>query len=344
IINLTGFSGLTKSSPGDNATGGVTLYIHKSVLFSEIQLDTDLQAVAVRVSAKKTLTVCNIYLPPSLDVNFSALEHLIQQLPAPFVLVGDLNAHSPLWGDVRQDSRGQMIEELLNDYNLCLLNTGEPTYRHHSHHSFSVPDVSICDPSLALEFDWLTHKDLCGSDHFPIILKTSLRDDEPAAEHWKFDRADWMSFRTLCMSRLSDELALSEDPVAQFTNTLIEIANQTIPKSHTSKNKLPKVPWFNDACKQAIKERKKAQRKLFRNPTAENVLAFKQLKAKARHIIKTQKKTSWQNFCSSLTSKTKPKTVWKAIRKIKGKKSTSSLGHLKVNGKLLTDKKQIANL
>ncbi|WP_419608192.1 hypothetical protein, partial [Thiolapillus sp.] len=68
------------------------------------------------------------------------------------------------------------------------------------------------------------------------------------------------------------------------------------------------------------------------------------MKAKARHIIKTQKKTSWQSFCSSLTSKTKPKTVWKAIRKIKGKKSTSSLGHLKVNGKLVTDKKQIANL
>ncbi|WP_419640406.1 hypothetical protein, partial [Thiolapillus sp.] len=143
---------------------------------------------------------------------------------------------------------------------------------------------------------------------------------------------------------MSDELALSEDPVARFTDTLIEIANQTIPKSHISKNKLPKVPWFNDVCKQAIKERKKAQRKLFRNPTAENVLAFKQLKAKARHIIKTQKKTSWQSFCSSLTSKTKPKTVWKAIRKIKGKKSTSSLGHLKVNGKLITDKKQIANL
>ena len=49
-------------------------------------------------------------------------------------------------------------------------------------------------------------------------------------------------------------------------------------------------------------------------------------------------------FLSSLTSKTKPKTVWKAIRKIKGKKSTSSLGHLKVNGKLITDKKQIENL
>ena len=120
ITHLNVFSGITKSSPGDTATGGVTLYINKSVLFSEIKLDTDLQAVAVRVSAKKTLTVCNIYLPPSLDVNFSDLEHLIEQLPAPFVVVGDFNAHSPLWGDVRQDSRGQMVKKKLNDYNLCL--------------------------------------------------------------------------------------------------------------------------------------------------------------------------------------------------------------------------------
>ena len=47
IIDFTGFSGITKSSSGDNATGGITLYINKFVPFSEIKLDTDLQAVAV---------------------------------------------------------------------------------------------------------------------------------------------------------------------------------------------------------------------------------------------------------------------------------------------------------
>ena len=72
------------------------------------------------MSAKKTLTVCNVYLPPPLNVNFSDLEHLIEQFPAPFVLVGDFNAHSPLWGDMRQDSGGQMVEFFLNDYKLCL--------------------------------------------------------------------------------------------------------------------------------------------------------------------------------------------------------------------------------
>ena len=128
-----------------------------------------------------------------------------------------------------------------------------------------------------------------------------------------------MSFRTLCVSRLSDELALSEDPVAQFTDTLIEIANQTIPKSHISKNKLPKVPWFNDVCEQAIKERKKAQRKVFRNPIAENVLAFKQLKAKARHIIKIKRKHPGKVSVLHLHQKLNLKLSGKQSEKSKGK-------------------------
>ena len=54
VINLNGFSDIANSLPGNSATGGVNMYINKYFLFSEIKLDTDLQAVAVRVSAKKT--------------------------------------------------------------------------------------------------------------------------------------------------------------------------------------------------------------------------------------------------------------------------------------------------
>ena len=151
LPRFSGFNNLNKKSLNDRA-----LFIENSYLFTEVQLNTPLQAVAARVTMSKAVTVCNIYIPPSVDVSLSDLEQLIQQLPAPFVLVGDFNAHSPLWGDVRQDSRGQMLEKLLDDYNLCLLNTGDPTYRHHSHHSFSVPDLSICDPFLILSEEVIT--------------------------------------------------------------------------------------------------------------------------------------------------------------------------------------------
>ena len=119
--------------------------------------------------------------------------------------------------------------------------------------------VYVCDPSLALEnlTDKLNY--LCGSDHLPLIINTPPKDDELSNEHWKFDKVDWMSFRTLCASRLSDELVLSEDPVAQFTDILIEITKKTFRNPTFLKNKLLKVPWFNGACKQAVKERKKAQ-------------------------------------------------------------------------------------
>ena len=68
-----------------------------------------------------------------------------------------------------------------------------------------------------------------------------------------------LSFQVQCTSELTEEAVMSaEDPAGQFTDLLIKAANKAIPKTHFSK-KLLKVPWFNDICKRAIKERKKAQ-------------------------------------------------------------------------------------
>ena len=49
----------------------------------------------------------------------------------------------------------------------------------------------------------------------------------------------------------------TEDPAGQFTDLIIQAAK--LYQKHSSRKKLPKVPWFNDSCKKAIKERKKAQ-------------------------------------------------------------------------------------
>ena len=151
VINLNGFFGITKSAIEDNSTGRVSIYI-KTNLVCLVKLNQRLICrLSLSVSAKKTLTVCNVYLPPSQDVNLSDLEHLVPQLPAPFVLTGDFNVHSPLWDDIRHVSRSQMLEK--SYHNLCLLNACEPTCRHPSHHPFSVPDISVCDPPLPLEID-----------------------------------------------------------------------------------------------------------------------------------------------------------------------------------------------
>ena len=62
-----------------------------------LQLDTELQAV-LKVSLHKNITVCNVFIPPHFNVAQSDLDNLVNQLPAPFLFIGDFNAHSDLWG------------------------------------------------------------------------------------------------------------------------------------------------------------------------------------------------------------------------------------------------------
>ena len=45
---------------------------------------------------------------------------------------------------------------------------------------------------------------------------------------------------------------------------------------------------------------------------------------------------------SVINSEKQTQKVWKAIRRIKGKGGCNSINHLKVNGNLITDKKEVA--
>ena len=47
----------------------------------------------------------------------------------------------------------------------------QPTYLHPPTGNYSVIDLSLCHPSIYLDFDWSVCDDLHGSDHFPNLMK-----------------------------------------------------------------------------------------------------------------------------------------------------------------------------
>ena len=78
---------------------GISLMIDNSLVSSEVVLQTNLEAIAARVTVcKKTYTFCNLYLSPSKTYSKASIEDILDQLPCPVVLMGDFNAHHPLWG------------------------------------------------------------------------------------------------------------------------------------------------------------------------------------------------------------------------------------------------------
>ena len=322
------------------AIGGVSLLILKTVPHSLVNITTNLQAVAVRVTLHRAITLCSLYLPPNTAINNTELDHLIRQLPSPIVLMGDFNAHSPLWGCQTLDAKGKIIEDFLSNNNLCFLNNKNMfTYIHPATGSKTSIDLTICDPSLVVDLDWTVHDDLCGSDHYPIIVKCSKPQGIQAVQRWKLTKADWDSFSVLCEQRLTAErFGTVVNEAETFTTSLQEIAHTTIPKSKISSKTVCK-PWFNEDCKTAICERKKALRALESSPTAQNLSTFLLLRAKARRTIRSAKSASWQNFVSGLNYRTPIKKAWDMVRKIHGKMPSVSIKHLNFNNTLITDLK-----
>ena len=157
------------SDVNDRATGGCSLFIKNSIPHEVISLNTALQAVAVKVSLHKTFTICTIYIPPHYNLAQCDIDNLVNQLSAPYLLIGDFNAHSELWGCSSNDARGKKIEELLQSSDICLLNSRPPTYLHPASGSLTSIDLSLCSASIALDFAWCVHSDQCGSDHYPIL-------------------------------------------------------------------------------------------------------------------------------------------------------------------------------
>ena len=112
----------------------------------------------------------------------------------------------------------------------------------------------------------MTEKLLTGT----LSLNTTNHSSEDHNPKWKLNKADWDLFHSLCEESLTAvSLSDSVDPVAGFTSSLIDICVKCIPKTSTSPKK--SNPWYNEDCKEAIKERKQSLSKFCKYPTKENL-------------------------------------------------------------------------
>ena len=63
------------------------------------------------------------------------------------------------------------MEDLILKNDLILFNDKSHTYFHSASGTFTSIDLTLCRPSLFLDFSWKVGPDPCGSDHFPILLE-----------------------------------------------------------------------------------------------------------------------------------------------------------------------------
>lgn len=83
------------------SSGGVDIVTARTLPARDVPLSTCVEAVARQICGNHVMTVCSLYLPPSVRVVQRQPEDLINQLPPTFLLLGDFSAHHFLWGGSR---------------------------------------------------------------------------------------------------------------------------------------------------------------------------------------------------------------------------------------------------
>ena len=327
--------------------GGVCILVKDKFIHSQVQFQADLQAVAVCITINnKTYTVASVYVPPSGTLNELAFDGMINSFSSRYLILGDFNGHSHLWGANQENERGKIVEKLIDRHNLILLNDSVHTRFDTYHQTSSLLDLSLCHPSIYMDVACEISSDRLGSDHHPIII-TANTSDHPVPERvpkWNFKKAKWDAFQDQCITEITPNLFNdAEDKMAIFSSTLLDIAADNIPKTSPFAKRKAK-PWFDEDCQAAKKKRNKANRLANKHPSAANSMRARLIQARTKKLSKQKKRDSWKNDVSSVNVNTPSKKVWDMIRKITGKNVASPMHHLKDdNGTLITDRVEMAN-
>ena len=235
-----------KHCGGDKASGGVAVIVNNSVPHHSVKLDSSLQAVAVGISLNKTITLCSVYLPLSSPIEIKKPDHLIDQLPKPFILMGDFNSHHTLWGCLDTNDEGRIIEDIVTKQDLVVLNDKSSTYLQPATGSYSSLDLSICSPEICPDFNWKVVDDLHGSDHFPIEISEVGPSVQQRPQRWKLHKGNWEQFRVHCEQTFHpNAFEDCENPAELFTSLLYSAAQKSIPRTSTD----PKHPRLRKSCR-----------------------------------------------------------------------------------------------
>jgi len=109
--------------------GGVLTAIKTGMPYTSIDIDCK-DALCIQIKMENNYVyITNLYVPPKSDYPTEEIrKHLITHHSMKHILLGDMNAYSPISGADRTNKYGKEIERIVNEVNLDALNRGVVTH------------------------------------------------------------------------------------------------------------------------------------------------------------------------------------------------------------------------
>ncbi|GFX78670.1 hypothetical protein TNCV_31101 [Trichonephila clavipes] len=246
-FNVKGYATIRKDRV--SGAGGGIAFLVKTPEIKYIEIlptsntssSTEAQAINILLS-NDTITLVNVYHPDNSPIDTNILQDLASTSADTKMIWGDFNARSPSWGCKILDSKGDQLEDLADDLNLTILNTGENTYVSKTNGTALALDIFAISYASANNAHWKV-LDAAISDHFPVLTTLPIVQEPTTQEKWsrKFRKANWDGF-TQELENLCSDLPKHNDAeklLRLFTSCIKKAAKHHIPRGKRGNNWIP---------------------------------------------------------------------------------------------------------
>lgn len=314
-----------------NSKGGVLIAIHESITSIQVKHSFKEECIIIKlcniINNNTDLQIAAYYNPPNQPLNETLLQYIFS-LGNYTMLIGDLNAHHPIWNSNHTNQSGSTIYKLINDLQLCILNDDAPTYEPlHRPNYTAILDLAIASQQLSSKaLNYQTH-DEPRSDHLPITItidanRISNNNHNNQTNQLTINKINWSSFQQQLNDNYNELNTLpisTNNDIDNLVNKLTNTIQEALNKATTIKtiNKNPLSIYLPKHILHLIKQ-KKTTRKLYQKTKDPLIKTnYNKLAETIKKKIIEYKQSKWQKFCDSLnTHLTSDSKLWNKIHSI----------------------------
>ena len=297
-FHIPGYSCLRDDRP--DGKGGALLLVNNSLSLSPLPLLPPTDNSQIAGGQIGDFIFISTYIPPRSAISEAQWAHSLGRLTGKVFLLGDFNAHSPVWGCAYSDRQGDVLLNCADRMSLGILNDGSPTLVSLPSERPSAPDISLCSAALLLDSTWCVLEDSLGSDHLPILIEVCgaqlARSTAKRRPLFKPDRSpdNQAEFTAALATAASDLPSITPTSLEECYSSLVSCLTSAADKSFSRQAENPPVrsspPWWDDDCTQTVSKRKAALSSYLKEMSTKNWDIYHKAAKDCRKLLKFKKK------------------------------------------------------
>lgn len=305
----------TQQVGGHNILHGAAIIVFNPALtvMSRNDLTCENFAVAtIRTGTDEEINIISAYFKfrESTKDMTEILQKIKQKCGSRTIIGADVNACSKRWGSKKQNNKGKIVEEFIDNEQLVILNQGGQPYTFSGPRGENNIDITTATQDISPDIaNWKVIEGEIASDHRMIyfeIGKGEKFNELKTKKRYITRKANWDMFSEE-LARQSSDIYIDTDLETRtelFVRAITKAADKSIPKQKIKKK--IESPWWT----KELESKRKLMRQAYRNITGsvdnrqQTRLLYNKVRNEYVSQLRIEKKNSWRKFVGEINTNT----------------------------------------